>query len=154
MHTYVSLSVFLRVLEYYEGILFLTTNQIAQFDVAVQSRIHIALKYDQLNDEQTTSIFDQFLVQVHKNKQIKDRDLQDIRNWVKNEVIRRKYGFDGRQIRNVLSCAMTLARARGKKLSKEEVVDVVDFVRDFKTEFQLQFDRYISSQAGRDRGQN
>ena len=49
--------VFLRVLEYYRGITFLTTSQIAQFDVAVQSRVLIALKNDKLDEEQTFKIF-------------------------------------------------------------------------------------------------
>jgi len=130
------------------GILFLTTNQIAQFDVAVQSRIHIALKYEQLNQDQTESIFAQFLGQLDREKQV--NDMGEIMRWVRSEVIRRKYGFDGRQIRNVVSCAMTLARARGKKLEKDDVVEVVDYVRDFKTEFKLQFDRYLISQAGQE----
>lgn len=36
-------SVFLRMLEYYKGILFLTTNRIGTFDEAFKSRIHISL---------------------------------------------------------------------------------------------------------------
>lgn len=32
-------TVLLRVLEYYDGILFLTTNRLRSFDIAVQSRI-------------------------------------------------------------------------------------------------------------------
>ena len=42
-------SVFLRKLEYYEGILFLITNRVIQFDKAVLSRIHILLRYKGLN---------------------------------------------------------------------------------------------------------
>jgi SpoVK/Ycf46/Vps4 family AAA+-type ATPase len=38
-------SIFLRVLEYYEGILFMTTNRINDSDVAVHSRIHVSLEY-------------------------------------------------------------------------------------------------------------
>jgi hypothetical protein len=41
-------SMFLRKLEYYEGILFLTTNRIAQFDGAILSRIHLLLRYENL----------------------------------------------------------------------------------------------------------
>ncbi|KAJ4289219.1 hypothetical protein N0V90_011561 [Kalmusia sp. IMI 367209] len=130
------------------GILFLTTNQIAQFDVAVQSRIHIALKYEQLNEAQTEAIFAQFLNQLNVDNRVDD--MAEIMRWVRSEVIRRKYGFDGRQIRNVVSCAMTLAKARRKKLGRDEVVEVVDYVRDFKTEFKLQFDRYLISQAGQE----
>ncbi|TGJ75550.1 hypothetical protein E0Z10_g10983, partial [Xylaria hypoxylon] len=38
-------SVFLRALEYYRGVLFLTTNRVQTFDAAFTSRIHVALHY-------------------------------------------------------------------------------------------------------------
>lgn len=41
-------SVFLRVLEFYSGILFLTTNRVGTMDEAFKSRIHISL-YCKLN---------------------------------------------------------------------------------------------------------
>jgi hypothetical protein len=39
------LIVFLRVLEYYSGILFLTTNRVGIMDEAFKSRIHVSLYY-------------------------------------------------------------------------------------------------------------
>jgi len=36
-------SVFLRILEYYSGILFLTTNRVGTIDEAFKSRIHVSL---------------------------------------------------------------------------------------------------------------
>jgi SpoVK/Ycf46/Vps4 family AAA+-type ATPase len=42
-------SVFLRKLEYCEGIMFLTTNRVAQFDKAILGRIHVMLKYGDLS---------------------------------------------------------------------------------------------------------
>ncbi|KAI8932326.1 hypothetical protein NX059_010520 [Plenodomus lindquistii] len=41
-------SVFLRVLEYYEGILILTSNRVGTFDEAFKSRIQLSLHYDDL----------------------------------------------------------------------------------------------------------
>jgi DNA polymerase III delta prime subunit len=41
-------SVFLRLTEYYQGILFLTTNRVETFDEAFQSRIHMGIRYDNL----------------------------------------------------------------------------------------------------------
>lgn len=38
-------SVFLRVLEYYNGLLFLTTNRVGSIDQAFKSRIHLSLYY-------------------------------------------------------------------------------------------------------------
>ena len=40
------LLVFLKELEYFSGIVFLTTNRIALFDKAMKSRIYLALSYE------------------------------------------------------------------------------------------------------------
>src|SRR6266487_4835165 len=40
---------FLRTLEYYEGIMFLTTNRVQTFDDAIASRIHLMIKYESLS---------------------------------------------------------------------------------------------------------
>jgi SpoVK/Ycf46/Vps4 family AAA+-type ATPase len=44
-------SVFLRVLEYYQGILILMTNRVGTFDEAFKSRVQLALYYPQLSEE-------------------------------------------------------------------------------------------------------
>ncbi|KAF7589089.1 hypothetical protein BBP40_004794 [Aspergillus hancockii] len=41
-------SIFLRLLEYYEGILFLTTNRADHIDPAFESRIHVSIRYSEL----------------------------------------------------------------------------------------------------------
>jgi hypothetical protein len=53
--------VFLQTLEYYPGMMFLTTNRVGQIDDAIASRIHFKLKYDNLNLEQQTNIWRRFL---------------------------------------------------------------------------------------------
>lgn len=44
-------SVFLRELEHYDGILFLTTNRLQAFNKAVLIQVHLASKYEPLNRE-------------------------------------------------------------------------------------------------------
>ncbi|KAF2224822.1 hypothetical protein BDZ85DRAFT_259139 [Elsinoe ampelina] len=56
-------SIFLRVLEYYEGIMFLTTNRVQTFDAAFQSRIHISIDYPELSIESRKQVWKNFLVQ-------------------------------------------------------------------------------------------
>ncbi|PNS20817.1 Mitochondrial inner membrane i-AAA protease supercomplex subunit YME1 [Sphaceloma murrayae] len=56
-------SIFLRVLEYYEGIMFLTTNRVQTFDAAFQSRIHISLDYPELSIESRKQVWKNFLKQ-------------------------------------------------------------------------------------------
>ena len=48
-------SVFLRTLEYYSGILFLTTNRVGALDPAFKSRIHISLYYPNLTKNGETT---------------------------------------------------------------------------------------------------
>ena len=121
-------AVFLRVLEYYRGILFLTTNQIAQFDIAVQSRVHIALKYNDLSKKQTKDIFVDFLSQ-YKNKGMVEGS-EALERYAEKELPRKK--FDGRQIRNIVSCAMGYARGQDQKMSLEHVQHIVGYVEEFK----------------------
>lgn len=54
-------SVFLRKLEYFEGILFLTTNRVSHFDEAILSRIHLMFKYDVLNKLERQQIWERFI---------------------------------------------------------------------------------------------
>ena len=54
-------SVFLRMLEYCRGILFLTTNRVSDFDEAILSRIHLMLKYDALGLDARKQIWRHFL---------------------------------------------------------------------------------------------
>ena len=54
-------SVFLRKLEYCKGIMFLTTNQVSEFDEAILTRVHLMLRYDHLNQEVRTTIWGNFL---------------------------------------------------------------------------------------------
>jgi hypothetical protein len=56
-------SIFLRVLEYYEGIMFLTTNRVQTFDQAFQSRIHISLDYKELDAPSRKRVWQNFLEQ-------------------------------------------------------------------------------------------
>lgn len=49
--------VFLRILEYYSGILFLTTNRMGAIDDAFRSRLHMMLYYPQLSKKHTNKIW-------------------------------------------------------------------------------------------------
>jgi hypothetical protein len=49
--------VFLRALEYYPGVLFLTTNRVGVLDEALSSRVHISLFFGHLDMSQTHDLF-------------------------------------------------------------------------------------------------
>jgi SpoVK/Ycf46/Vps4 family AAA+-type ATPase len=54
-------SVFLRTLEYYQGIMILTTNRVKDIDNAIQSRISMALHYRPLGLNTRKTIWESFL---------------------------------------------------------------------------------------------
>lgn len=56
--------VFLRELEHYEGILFLTTNRMHTFDPAILSRIHLPLRYNPLKQEARQAVWCYFIRQA------------------------------------------------------------------------------------------
>ena len=53
--------VFLRKLEYFDGIIFLTTNLINDFDSAILNRIYLKLKYKDLNKNRRKAVMTRFL---------------------------------------------------------------------------------------------
>ncbi|KAG8526543.1 uncharacterized protein KY384_008744 [Bacidia gigantensis] len=57
-------SIFLRMLEYFQGILFLTTNRVQCFDPAFTSRIHIGLRYGELDIKTRKAIWRLFIEKV------------------------------------------------------------------------------------------
>lgn len=48
------ISIFLRVLKYYHGILVLMSNRVGHFDAAFKSRIQLAIRHQTLNENQCT----------------------------------------------------------------------------------------------------
>jgi SpoVK/Ycf46/Vps4 family AAA+-type ATPase len=54
-------SVFLRKLEYFQGVMFMTTNRVKTFDEAIKSRITLALKYESLSPATRLVIWKKFL---------------------------------------------------------------------------------------------
>ncbi|KAF2232959.1 P-loop containing nucleoside triphosphate hydrolase protein [Viridothelium virens] len=139
-------SVFLRVLEYYQGILILTTNQIAQFDVAVYSRIHVAIKYRPLNKKQTKDIFEGFLVPLRDKNKI--ANYKQVEKYLREDVIK-KAALDGRQIRNVVTSALSLARATDKsQLDLRHLKTIISNVTDFRQDFNQQMEKYKEQQKG------
>jgi hypothetical protein len=101
--------VFLRMLEYYRGILFLTTNRLGTMDLAFQSRISIAIKYNALDAPLRRRIWENFIdrldnAEAEAKEQLR-KNLDDLQEW----------DLNGRQIRNILTIAQSLALAQGRR---------------------------------------
>ena len=121
--------VLLRVLEYYQGIMILTTNRIKSLDVAVQSRIHLAVRYDDLSRNQMYSIFSTILDKFKP----KERDRDSILDYFKQYTEDNKLKLNGRQIRNLVFSARAIALSKGRdSITREEIRQVLRITRDFQ----------------------
>ena len=56
------------MLEYYQGILFLTTNRLRTIDIAFQSRISIGVKYEALDEETRRRIWENFIYLLNESE--------------------------------------------------------------------------------------
>ncbi|KAK8085196.1 P-loop containing nucleoside triphosphate hydrolase protein [Apiospora hydei] len=95
-------SIFLRVLEFYQGILFLTTNRVAAFDGAIMSRVHIAITYPALDRASQQSLWILFLSRLPNDA---GRSLVDKGDLGTLD----EYDMDGREIKNIVRTAHSLA---------------------------------------------
>ncbi|KAK0738444.1 P-loop containing nucleoside triphosphate hydrolase protein [Schizothecium vesticola] len=95
-------SVFLRILEYYQGILFLTTNRISSFDRAFMSRIHLALHYPPLTHHSRRELWYLFLKRASPDSAEALRQTGALDKFAA-EIL------NGRQIKNLVRTASALA---------------------------------------------
>lgn len=105
------LLVFLRVLEYFSGVIILTTNRVGEFDEAFRSRIHVSLYYPKLDRDATLQIWDRNLLRLRKSGL--DFAEDEIRkfaeqHWLDN-VKNESRHWNGRQIKNAFQTAIALA---------------------------------------------
>ncbi|KAK3291100.1 uncharacterized protein B0H64DRAFT_446347 [Chaetomium fimeti] len=119
-------SVFLRVMEYYNGVLFLTTNRPGQLDEAIKSRVHSALLYQTLSQAQTEKVFRMNIkrleyIEMQRGKVLPDSsqpylqaDKTGILAFAEKHWKEHEYDelgrWNGRQIRNAFISAAALAR--------------------------------------------
>lgn len=105
------ISVCLRTLEYYSGILFLTTNRIGSFDEAFISRIHISLYYPGLDQESTYKVWMMNLKRLKESGHKVFVSEEQILAFAKDHWRLGKDGSrcNGRQIRNAFQTALALA---------------------------------------------
>ena len=120
-------SVFLRVLEYYDGILILTSNRVGTFDEAFKSRIQLALHYENLTVSQRSKIWKNFINQLrHMGEQ--NIDFDDVECYI-TELAGQQ--MNGREIRNAITIARQLAQFKGQALSYSHLKHVTGVAGKF-----------------------
>ena len=70
-------TVFLRMIEYFQGVLFLTTNRKQDFDDAFKSRIHVTISYSELSTSAQSAIWKN-LIETNRNVKVDNSWTEDV----------------------------------------------------------------------------
>ena len=114
-------------MEYFGGLLFLTTNRVGQIDDAFISRVHLAIGYRNLSGEDRKRIWNGFFQKLIRERAGKIQIAPGAKRWVLEMAMNKEQ--NGREIRNALQTAITLAEAEAAEdpdFDAEKVAIVVD----------------------------
>ena len=146
---------FLRVLEYYPGVLILTSNRVGEIDEAFRSRIHVCLFYPKLDKSSVTKVWEKNINRVKTSDINIDVEEDEIRHfyeflWLENEKNPSRQ-WNGRQIKNAFQTAIALAHWDFRDLPADSrperpVLRAKHFKRVGQTS--AHFDDYIGSVYG------
>jgi ATPase family associated with various cellular activities (AAA) len=141
-------SVFLRVLEYYDGILVLTSNRVGTFDEAFKSRIQLALHYPNLGPFQRLKIWESFIVRLERLGE--DRiDFDDLKDHLEELAMNK---MNGRQIRNAITTTRQYAQWKKAVLTYSHLKDVIEISGRFDLYLDKLNGGYTQDQLAEDEG--
>ena len=147
---------FLRIMEYYKGILFLTTNRMGRLDPAINSRIHVTLHYKRFSEHDLREIFK---INIEKLKEVEEQRFaasqridpsgsarlhvvdSDILRFASDHFHRHTTSRDtspcnGRQVHNAFVVASTLARREAAAQKRPPQLRACHFqVKRFTSDF-------------------
>lgn len=139
-------TVFLRKLEYYQGILFLTSNRGIQFDDAILSRIHLTIEYEGLTREFRRDLWSTFLSKARTMQGPAVVEEQELRRLESLALNGREVGSRAllctsplltnmSQIKNIAAIAHALAEADANQVSYKYLELAAKSNKRFSKEF-------------------
>ncbi|KAJ6001203.1 hypothetical protein N7481_001612 [Penicillium waksmanii] len=121
-------TVFLRKLEYYQGVLFLTSNRGIHFDEAILSRTHLVIEYEGLTRGFRRDLWFTFLAKARTMQGpavVEEDDIQHLESLALN----------GREIKNIAAIAHALAEADTAQVSYKYLELAAESNKKFAKEF-------------------
>ena len=118
----------LRILEYYEGILFLTTNRPHTIDPAFISRIHLSIAYPALSADARREIWISFTTRANRGQRPDWLSTQFLDYLAEQDV-------NGREIKNIVRVGYSLSRSARRDMSTEDLLQGISATKQTKTDF-------------------
>lgn len=119
LHRNALVAVFLRLLEYYTGVLFTTTNRGSNIDTAFWSRITLAFHYPKLDEAALTTIWTNMLRNV--GIKVSAKEIKDLL----------EYGANGREIGNAINAAQSLAFEDKTEVRAQHIRSILSVKKQF-----------------------
>ncbi|KAF2396114.1 ATPase [Trichodelitschia bisporula] len=112
-------SIFLRELEYFSGIIFLTTNLYHTIDAAFRSRVNIHLLFSPLAPEARALVWRKFLERLPGGKSGGDSDSEATLAGMTEEDIKElaQWELNGREIKNAIHTVRTWCNVKGYEMT-------------------------------------
>jgi AAA+ superfamily predicted ATPase len=110
--------VFLRTLEYFPGVIFMTTNQVDQIDDAIASRAVARIRYDVPTPQNQARIWEV----------LAETAGAEIDSGLIKQIVAEYPSLSGRDVKNLLKLAMLVSAAEKKPITME----TISFVKSFK----------------------
>ncbi|KAL1639530.1 hypothetical protein SLS58_007834 [Diplodia intermedia] len=111
-------AIFLRLLEYFRGVLFMTTNRVRAMDPAFQSRIHLKMAYPDLDVEARRAIWESMIGMVNARGEETAIEGEELDGLARCDL-------NGREIKNLVKSALLLATYEGVPLGVGHVETVL-----------------------------
>ena len=90
----------LRALEFFDGILLLTTNRVGHFDDAFISRIHVQLYYPDFDDKDRAKVWKNFINKLERERKDYIRLHAETMEYIESSGDLKRARWNGREIRN------------------------------------------------------
>eukprot|EP00833_Pecoramyces_ruminatium_P007708 jgi/Orpsp1_1/1181740/evm.model.c7180000078411.1 len=133
-------SILLRLLESFDGTLFITSNRAASFDPAALSRVTLAIEYKPLQETGKELVWKNALTRVFADEILENNERRGekaaeeyvIKNFDLNKL--GQFKGSGRSVNAVIRLAIGLSDKRDETLSQQIVQDAIDVYTLFNDE--------------------
>jgi hypothetical protein len=105
----------LRELEYFQGIIFLTTNLYSTIDTAFRSRVNIHLLFSPLPASSRLLLWEKFLARLPNDNHSLTKTIEGLNKEMLGELA--KWELNGREIKNAIKTVRTWCVCKGFEMN-------------------------------------
>ncbi|KAH6643549.1 P-loop containing nucleoside triphosphate hydrolase protein [Boeremia exigua] len=120
--------VLLRCVEYYQGVMFLTTNRMGSIDPAFKPRIHLALSLPPLCIDDRKRLWERFLVNATGGRP------KFLTAKYMDKIAREN--INCREIKNIVRLSFALATSANRQLRSNDVDESLQSLKSFEKDFE------------------